>query len=958
MRQFLEALTHLRSKARTLATSVAARWRAFIYALGPAVLLFSPITAHAGLGDVFKSLVGGGGGALESLIVWVVVIYAMSNLISKLLINIFIWLINFLIGVSQYNSFLGSPFVTIGWAVTRDMANLFLVIALLVIAFATILNIQSYQAQTLLKEFLIAALAVNFSKMICGLMIDLSQVVMMTFVSGYSETGAQNFVDLFKIQDWLKLAVQGGQDKLADQNFVAKLATNLFTTIAGDIFNAVIAFFGVVAVLGLVLVLVGRILTLWMLIIAAPLAFVGKVLPMTKSYSSKWWEAMFKQLLSGPIVAFIVWISLASISISGKAFDITGGKAAEAGTLYAEANSVSVTQISNWSTLALYFVPIVLFVMGAKWAVSMSGGIGASAANWARGKAYGYGKKGLSMLQKQAIYGGKGSIGNQALRGFKGQSTMFSSTAGAVGRGADWANQKTSNGLERTGTFLAGAGFGAIGGKLIAKAQKDRATGSTTNRAIQNTVGEQGRSDVRRFGGRIHKKATEWGLTKESEEKEKKSNAAHDASANAGQLRTDARKQYNLEMAEAGGDINAQSAAEAKFKSAKSRASQMVKKHEEYYKEKNMAEGKTSAEALIADTASNAGHLDEGQVHTNSIMAGEDLDRRKGLLDKKKEQHIDKKRAEAKEQNLEVTDKMESDWRRSAEGEVAKDKKDLEDKRDQMESLVNNYRGESTTEIDARISERAKGVASGEVNRSGRDAAGTHRKEAHGDVGAPRSQADEDRANEKLAQALQSAVTKGFKEGVSAQQLGSMVSNSTRGVAVEKRADFYRNLSQKLARDTTNGAALASVVSSVEARLGAISGRKATEEIEQRFANDSSPEKGLRFKEQHLGFNRDADGKQTLSGEATVKLEKALENDISMLARFTSSVLSHAETQRIVGQKVTTPAQVITIQAELSSKVVDPAERSIMARSIADAILKNSRDPSMIAAANTLRALP
>ena len=64
---------------------------------------------------------------------------------------------------------------------------MFFVVVLLIIALATILNQEKYSYKTWLPKLILMAVLINFSKMICGLIIDVAQVVMMTFVNAFKD---------------------------------------------------------------------------------------------------------------------------------------------------------------------------------------------------------------------------------------------------------------------------------------------------------------------------------------------------------------------------------------------------------------------------------------------------------------------------------------------------------------------------------------------------------------------------------------------------------------------------------------------------------------------------------------------------------------------------------------------------------------------------------------------------
>lgn len=533
---------------KTHAAQRAAKWKSLVLGLAPAALLLAPLTAHAQL-EIITSLAGSLISSVGTLVVWVFVIYEIAHLFAQIVGGVFLFLINFLIGVSQYNSFLGSPIVTIGWSVTRDFANLFLVIALLIIAFATILNIQSYQAQNLMKKFLFAAIAVNFSKMICGLMIDASQVVMMTFVSGYSDTAAGNFVKLFQVKEWLQLAIKNAPTNSSiaanstDSGEIAKFATDIFSTIGGDVFAAIVGFFGILAILSLVIILVVRIITLWFLIVAAPLAFVASVLPATASYGNKWWDAFFKQLLAGPIVAFLIWISLASVAMGGQnALDLTKDSyQSQQGTLYAETSAAStaitINKISEWGILGMYFIPIVLFIMGAKWAVSMSGGLASSATGWAQGKLRGYAGAGVGWLRRQSTTG-KAGVFTQTGRAFTGRSTLFGSGVGLAGGAAaglvgGLGGRKLEEMANRRGGFAATI------------AQRTRQGVNAVGKGYSNTMGPNAQAVLRKTTKKVKEefaRRTEMGKRGEEYEKIRESGQMADY------IGGKANKEYDAEM--------------------------------------------------------------------------------------------------------------------------------------------------------------------------------------------------------------------------------------------------------------------------------------------------------------------------------------------------------------------------------------------------------------------------
>src|SRR3989338_7049275 len=115
-------------------------------------------------------------------------------------------LVGILIWIGQYNGFITSTPVVMGWNVIRDIANMFFVLVLLIISFGTILHVQQYQMKTLLPKVILMAVLVNFSKAIAGIFIDFAQVIMLTFVAAYSTAGEGNLLSGLKIDSIYSIA--------------------------------------------------------------------------------------------------------------------------------------------------------------------------------------------------------------------------------------------------------------------------------------------------------------------------------------------------------------------------------------------------------------------------------------------------------------------------------------------------------------------------------------------------------------------------------------------------------------------------------------------------------------------------------------------------------------------------------------------------------------------------------
>lgn len=642
----------LKTKIQNRLAEQSNRWRFIFASLSSTALFLLPERASAGflgfLGGIFGSIANGAVELLGTLIVWLIVLWGVSHILSKIVGQVFLFLINMLIGVSQYNSFLGSTLVTVGWAVTRDLANLFLVIALLVIAFATILDIQKFQAQKLLAGFLKAAILVNFSKMICGLLIDAAQVVMMTFVSGFSDTAAGNFIKMFRVNEWLQLAVTGGGTataadvKALDPGIVEKIAGDFFTSITTNVFTTIVGFLGILAVLSMVIVLVVRIITLWFLIMVSPLAFVAGVMPisMISKYNSEWWSAFQKQLIVGPVIAFILWVSLASVAMSDQAFNILSD--ANQGTkLFAESNAaIAANKISRWENLALYFIPLVIFIMGAKWAVGFAGGAAAKYAGKATGFVSGYARKGLNFAKNQSVGSGRYSIKTNTMKGLKGEG-------GVVGRGTAAAWGAVGGlGLGAAGRAIQRKGVQMAGSQNVVARGLGRAM-STTGSVIQpgNITGAAGRARIKAVPKELQKVGTPLGIGPVAERRRK----IEDTEASA-QRTQDAAKMQSQTLrgqaaaARAGGDQAGAAGLEAKATAV----DRIAKKQADNMRKPMVAEAKTALQEKGLATHGDVLSHFQNQIGSGKKPSGIDMMAGKEIMDESLKGEADLQIANAK----------------------------------------------------------------------------------------------------------------------------------------------------------------------------------------------------------------------------------------------------------------------------------------------------------------------
>ncbi len=319
-----------------------------------------------------------------------------------------------LVSVAQYSNFIASPAVENGWMIVRDVCNMFFVLILLIIAFATILGIEKYNYKKWLPKLILMAILINFSKTICGLLIDFAQVVMLTFVNAFKDIAAGNLISNLGITDILTLA--------ESDNTVG------FWQIVGSyVLGLIYVLIALVVIVTMLAMLVMRIVMLWIYIVLSPLAYLMSSFPDGAKYSSQWWSEFTKNLIIGPVLAFFIWLSFTSLQVPNwvnedfkiNNSDTTSSIADEAGmdTTHDGGADATGTKASTPGVFIKFIIAIGMLLGGLKISQEIGGAAGGIAG------------KGMAKIQQGAAFAGKKSKeGAKALGGTAVMMTAGSKT--------------------------------------------------------------------------------------------------------------------------------------------------------------------------------------------------------------------------------------------------------------------------------------------------------------------------------------------------------------------------------------------------------------------------------------------------------------------------------------------------------------------------------------------------
>ncbi|MCX6735688.1 MAG: hypothetical protein NTZ13_01235 [Candidatus Parcubacteria bacterium] len=275
-------------------------------------------------------------------------------------------------GLSSETFTLGnSPdsFINAGWVVCRDVANTFFIFILLYIAIMTIFQ---RDQKRLLSTLVVVALLINFSMYITKFVIDVGNIFALEFYSS------------FPINSNPLVNIPGIEQHSIGSGFMKALESPL-ENIIQDIPNLTAKGFGVqaavIALTGIEFLvvtfvfllsgfyLVGRVVTLWIVMITAPIAFFSLTLPSEVSGVSIWGEWKSKLISNAFFPAiFLFFIYIAAKIANGNSWILQNF-------------ATDAVGIDAFIKLGLQFAVIIAFLLfGLEKANKMSGTAGKYAA--------------------------------------------------------------------------------------------------------------------------------------------------------------------------------------------------------------------------------------------------------------------------------------------------------------------------------------------------------------------------------------------------------------------------------------------------------------------------------------------------------------------------------------------------------------------------------------------------
>lgn len=359
--------------------------------------------------------------------------------------------------------------IGIAWKVLRDFGNIVLIFGFLAIGITTILNTTVYGwSRKALPMLLLAAVFLNFSLFISQAVIDTGNLFATQFytqINGGQPAGDKGF----------SVKEEGISNKIMGQVGLQTIYTagNVNT----DVFKAsnswVIGFMGIIlfivaafVMFALAFILISRFVYLIYLIILSPLGFAGLAVPKLEGAAKKWWNDLFTQAATAPILLLLLYLALNVITDDGflRGFGVGTSPDGWVGWIQRTSGTDNLAGFAGLLLSFLVSMGLLLFVViaskklsafGGDWATKTAGKLSFGATAWAGRSSFGWGSQRTSELLRKtrfarvpvlgrAVIGGldKASKATYDARGVKAFGGLSALKMGELGKPAEGGYRK------------------------------------------------------------------------------------------------------------------------------------------------------------------------------------------------------------------------------------------------------------------------------------------------------------------------------------------------------------------------------------------------------------------------------------------------------------------------------------------------------------------------------------
>ncbi|MSU55685.1 MAG: hypothetical protein EXS51_00010 [Candidatus Taylorbacteria bacterium] len=231
------------------------------------------------------------------------------------------------------------PIVDIGWKVIRDVSNIVFIFIALWCGISITLGLKAEQAWGFLAQMVLVAIFINFSLFITKAVVDASNIAALHFYNliapaehrqGGDAGLSEAFMQGLRLQTIYNPNSLNGGGKQANTTSLIGGGINMLNIILMGLFGSVLMLVAAFVFFAASIMFVLRGITLIMLMLLSPLAFVSWLLPGASGLASAWWNKLWSQAFFAPLYLLLSYIVV--YTINSDAFQQSMSIAANSGT--------------------------------------------------------------------------------------------------------------------------------------------------------------------------------------------------------------------------------------------------------------------------------------------------------------------------------------------------------------------------------------------------------------------------------------------------------------------------------------------------------------------------------------------------------------------------------------------------------------------------------------------------
>lgn len=405
----------------------------------------------------------------------IVLMYYAGPLLASYIAYIGAYFFSLSIQLSLNSTAYALGFLTEGWGVVRDLANMAFIFILIYIAMTVMLQAETAGTIKTLAIVIVIALLVNFSFFFTRVAIDTGNILALQFYNAIPNNGtipatapgatpnrqatkdlSASIMGAIGVQSLLSTATFSQAQKATQGSAwgAVGLYSVIFVAMAAMFWMLFFAFLQV----GIKFML--RIVALWLIIIASPLAFVARTMKQTQGYFTRWFD-MLIQFSLYPAIFLFIYLIVAKFATTILQANTNGGKDFFGSMINSAASGDATT--STMGVIAsvgirLGFVLALLYVglRVSDWIVKEGSSIATSATGKITGASIG-----------AAALAGRNTFGRMGYMASQSKTLQNAGAKNAVGRSLLLgANRLGSATFDARNSKAASKTLGILGGKM------------------------------------------------------------------------------------------------------------------------------------------------------------------------------------------------------------------------------------------------------------------------------------------------------------------------------------------------------------------------------------------------------------------------------------------------------------------------------------------------------------